>query len=167
MRMKLVTIVAGVILSGVSTLAQSDAEKTFNTIKSLAGVWEGKNSMGDAVRVANRITAGGSALVSEIQSDMKGRSEDMISMVHMDGNRLLLTHYCAAGNQPRLVASTSPDGKTIIFDFLDATNLANSDTGHMQRVIFTIRDATHHSEDWYFRDHGKEIVEKFDLARKG
>jgi len=63
-------------------------------------------------------------------------------------------------------ASSSPDGKTITFDFVDATNLDSPDAGHMQRVVFTIRDANHHSEDWHFLDHGKEIVEKFDLERK-
>lgn len=166
MKPKQFAVAAVVILSGVWAFAQSESEKTFDTIKSLAGNWEGSNSKGDPVRVSYRITAGGSALMSEIKSQMGGHSEDMITMIHMDRDRLLLTHYCPVGNQPRMQASSSPDGKTIIFDFVDATNLVSPDVGHMQRVIFTIRDANHHSEDWHFLDHGKEIVEKFDLERK-
>ena len=166
MKAKAYALTAVLILSGLSAFAQSEPEKTFATIKSLAGDWEGKNSMGNAVHVSYRTTAGGSAVLSEIQSQMQGRSEDMITMIHLDRDRLLLTHYCAAGNQPRMQASVSPDGKTITFDFIDATNLASPDAGHMQRVIFTIRDANHHSEDWHFLDHGKEIVERFDLERK-
>ena len=166
MRAKPFTIAAFVILSGLAAFAQSESQKAFDTMKSLAGDWEGKNSMGDRVGVSYRMTAGGFALMSEIQSQMKGHDEDMISMIHMDRDRLLLTHYCAAGNQPRMQASSSPDGKTIIFDFVDATNLASQDAGHMQRVIFTILDPNHHTEDWHFVDHGKEIVEKFDLQRK-
>ena len=37
-------------------------------------------------------------------SEIKGK-EDMISMFNLDGDRVVLTHYCAAGNQPRMVAS--------------------------------------------------------------
>jgi len=85
---------------------------------------------------------------------------------HMDGDRLLLTHYCEAGNQPRMSATASPDGKTITFNFLDATNLISPDAGHMHRVVFTFVDANHHTEDWQFLDHGKEMVEHFDLQKK-
>jgi len=88
---------------------------------------------------------------------MKGHNEDMISMINLDNDRLLMTHYCSAGNQPRMVATASPDGKTITFDFLDATNLSSPDAGHMHRVIFTFVDANHHTEDWLFIAQGKEI----------
>jgi hypothetical protein len=117
-----------------------------------------------AVQVSFRDTAGGSALMSEIHGH---GPENMVSMFHLDGpNRLMLTHYCGAGNQPRMTASTSPDGKTITFDFLDATNLATPDAGHMQRVVFTIVDANHHTEDWTFAaGQGKEMKEFFDLHR--
>ena len=92
--------------------------------------------------------------------------ENMISMIHMDGpNRLVMTHYCSAGNQPRMAANASPDGKTITFDFFDATNLATPDAGHMQRVVMVVIDANHHTEDWNFNDHGKEMKEFFDLHR--
>jgi len=78
----------------------------------------------------------------------------------------MLTHYCGSGNQPRMQATVSPDGKTFSFDFVDATNLASPDAGHMQHVVFTIVDANHHTEDWTFLDHGKQMKEFFDLHRK-
>ena len=65
-----------------------------------------------------------------------------------------------------MVASLSPDGKTVTFDFLDATNLAAPTAGHMHHVIFSIVDANHHTEEWRFIQNGKEIVETFDLHRK-
>ncbi len=151
------------LLTASAALAQSSAQKSFDQIKSLTGSWEGKSAQGKPVRVTFRDTAGGSAVMSEIQGH---GPENMISMFHLDGpNHLLLTHYCGAGNQPRMTASTSPDGKTITFDFLDATNLATPDAGHMQRVAFTILDPNHHTEDWTFADHGKEMKELFDLRR--
>ncbi len=116
------SLLLGMLFTTFNLLAQSTPQKSFDVMKSLAGNWEGKTTMGDPVSVSYRLTSGGSALMSEIQTEMKGRSEDMITMIHLDGGRLLLTHYCAVGNQPRMQASTSEDGKTITFDFLDATN---------------------------------------------
>ena len=156
-----------VVLAAISAAAQSVGQKSFAAMKSLTGEWEGKNQMGEPVEVSYRLTAGGSALMSEIRSKQGKIAEDMISMIHMDGERLLLTHYCHAGNQPRMQASMSPDGKSITFDFVDATNLNNSQPGHMQRVVFTFTDSNHHTEEWHFQAAGKELVQKFELEKKG
>jgi hypothetical protein len=65
-----------------------------------------------------------------------------------------------------MMATTSPDGKTFTFEFVDVTNLATPDAGHMKRVVFTIVDATHHTEEWTFAGGpGKEMKEFFDLHR--
>jgi hypothetical protein len=155
------------LLAAMAAFAQSNGQKSFETMKSLSGNWEGKDSMGGAVAVSNRLTAGGSALMSEIKTNMHGKNEDMISMINMDGDRLLLTHYCSAGNQPRMQASLSPDGKSVTFTFVDATNLAGPDTPHMQSVTFNFIDENHHTEEWRFAVPGKEMVQRFDLQRKG
>ncbi|MBZ5682372.1 MAG: hypothetical protein LAO24_19950 [Acidobacteriia bacterium] len=150
-----------VVLAATAALAQSAAQKSFDQVKSLAGTWEGKSPMGE-LQVIFKVTSNGSAVMSEILGH-----EDMISMVHLDGpNRLMLTHYCAAGNQPRMQAKTSADGKTITFDFVDATNLASPDAGHMRSVVIAVVDPNHHTEEWTFIDHGKEMKELFDLRRK-
>jgi hypothetical protein len=153
-----------VTLAATAALAQSDAQKSFAQLKSLSGDWTGKASKGNALEVTFRETAGGSAVMSEIHGH---GPENMVSMFHMDGpNRLLITHYCGAGNQPRMQASTSADGKTITFTFIDATNLATPDAGHMSQLVIAVLDANHHTEDWTFLDHGKEMKEFFDLRRK-
>jgi hypothetical protein len=161
--MKTLRIAACIMLFTTAVVAQSDAQKSFDQLKSLAGSWEGKNSMGQSVEVSYRMTAGGSALMSEIV----GHGETMISMINFDGpNRLLLTHYCAVGNQPRMQASASPDGKAVTFNFLDATNLDSPQSGHMDHVVIALLGPDHHTEEWNFIDHGKEIKEFFDLTRK-
>jgi hypothetical protein len=163
--MKALRIVVSILLmlSAAAVFAESDAQKSFDQLKSLTGSWEGKNSKGEPVQVSYRVTGGGSALMSEII----GHGEDMISMIHFDGaNRLLLTHYCAVGNQPRMQASASPDGKTITFNFLDATNLDNPQSGHMDHVAIAVLDPNHHTEEWTFINHGQEMKEVFDLKRK-
>jgi hypothetical protein len=116
------------------------------------------------VPVNIKVTAGGSAVMHEILGQ---GPENMITMFHLDGpSRLLMTHYCGAGNQPRMQASVSPDGKTITFTTVDVTNLASPGAGHMQHMILTLLDANHHTEEWIFLDHGKESREVFDLRRK-
>lgn len=147
---------------GCAAVAQTAAQRAFATIKSLPGTWEGKGHDGQTFQVTFKITGGGSAVLSEIQVP----KEDMVSMIHLDGpDRLLLTHYCAVGNQPRMQASVSSDGKVITFNYVDATNLA-PDSGHMQKMILTVLDENHHTEEWLFVDHGKEHREIFDLHRK-
>jgi hypothetical protein len=148
------------LLAATSAFAQSDAKNTFDHLQSLTGTWEGKASDGNTMKVVFRPTSGGSALLSEIMG-----KENMISMINMDNDRVLMTHYCAVGNQPRMQASMSPDGKTITFTFVDATNLAGSKAGHMDRLVITIPDADHHTEDWTFVQEGKEMKEHFELAR--
>jgi hypothetical protein len=157
-------IFALLALTATTALGQTDAQKAFNAIKSMPGIWEGKAADGHALQVSFKVVSGGSAVMSEI---IGTGPEDMVSMFNLDGpNRLLLTHYCGAGNQPRMQAGVSPDGKTVTFTFVDATNLATPDAGHMQRMILTLLDENHHKEEWTFVDHGKEMKEVFDLHRK-
>jgi len=158
-------IMLALAFAATAAFAQSDAQKAFSTIKTLPGTWEGSGMEGkgpnDTVRVDFKITGGGSAVMSEILG-----KENMISMFHLDGNRLLLTHYCAVGNQPRMQASISPDGRTLTFNYVDATNLTSPDAGHMQKMVLTLLDENHHTEEWTFVDHGKEHKALFDLHRK-
>ena len=151
-----------VLLISTAALAQSAAQKSFEQLKSLAGSWEGSLD-GQPLHVSLRVTSKGNALLHE----MKGAGpDDPITLFHLDGERLLLTHYCDAGNQPRMVATISPDGKTIVFDFVDATNLLSSQMGHMQRVTFTFIDSDHHTEKWEFAmADGKQMGGLLDLKR--
>ena len=158
-----VLLLALLALAATAALPQTDAQKAFASAKALSGAWEGKAPDGRALQVNFKTTAAGSAVLSEILVP----NEDMVSVIHLDGpNRLLLTHYCASGNQPRMEAKVSPDGKVITFTYVDATNLSSPDAGHMQRMVLTMVDDNHHTEEWTFLDHGKEMKELFDLHRK-
>jgi len=154
------TIAALFVLLTVPAFAQTDAKATFDHLKALNGNWEGKASNGTVVKLVFRSTSGGSALVSEILGD-----ENMISVFHLDNDRLLMTHYCAAGNQPRMQASGSPDGKTVTFKFVDGTNMASPKAGHMNSLVINMPDADHHTEDWTFVQDGKETKEHFEVVR--
>jgi hypothetical protein len=149
-----------VVFSASLVMAESDAHKSFDLLKGMEGNWTGKNQQGQPLQVTFRLTAGGSALMSEIHGH---GAENMVTMFHMDGDRLLMTHYCGAGNQPRMKVIAS-DPKSVSFEFFDGTNIGPGD-GHMQHVTFTQSDADHHLEEWTFLDHGKEMKELFTLER--
>ena len=131
-----------VVLMSLSTLAfaqhdmqkpavQSDAQKSFDQMKTLAGSWEGPVTTvppepdieGKVMQISMRVTSMGHTLMHEATGS--GRPDDPITMFVVDGDRLLLTHYCDADNRPRMVGKMSPDGKTVEFEFLDISgNLA-------------------------------------------
>lgn len=167
--MKSLRFVLSVVLLSLSTVAfaQSDAQKSFDTLKNLAGSWQGVVAGtgspvdGKAVQLSLRVTSLGNALMHEMKID--GRPDDPITMLYMDGDRLLLTHYCDAGNRPRMVGKISPDGKKVDFEFLDIAG--NMQYGHMHHAAFTVLDANHHIEDWTFMEGEKPVQVHFDLQR--
>ncbi|SRR5713101_1707399 len=171
--------VLSVVLISLSTMAfaQSDAQKSFDKLKTLAGVWQAsvtvdppQPDMGDGTKaqVTLRVTSRGNALVHEMHEigkpDDPTRYDHPVTMLYLDGDRLILTHYCDAGNRPRMVAKTSPDGKKVEFDFLDLSG--SNQYGHMYHAVFTIIDADHHTEDWTYMTPGdKPVHAHLDLKR--
>lgn len=152
-----------VLLLGASVSAQSPAQRSFASLTGLAGHWRGTDTLGHRVQITFRVISGGSALLSELVEPEE--QEDMITMFHLDGHRLLLTHYCSAGNQPRMEGTASSDGKTITFDFIDATNLKPHQIGHMRRLVIRLLDPDHHTEEWTFVENGKETKAISDMRR--
>jgi hypothetical protein len=141
--------------------AQSDAQKAFEIMKTLAGSWEG-SIMGLSTHITIRVTSSGNAIMHEAIGP--GRPDNPITMFYVDGDRLLLTHYCDSGNRPRMVGKISPDGKGVEFDFLDVAG--NTQRGLMNQMVFTTIDANHHSEaaTWMLPG-SKPMVGQFVLTR--
>jgi hypothetical protein len=156
---------------------QASAQLAFARLTTLAGTWKGQAAMGQQpgmtnapVRVSLRVTSGGSALMHEMvpegrSDDPSSGDDDPITMLYIEGDRLMLTHYCDSGkNRPRMVGKLSPDGKTVEFVFLDISG--GTRNGHMSQAAFTIIDADHHTEDWTFTTPaGKPNQAHIDLVR--
>jgi len=98
--------------------AQSDAQKAFEKLKTLAGSWQG-SVMGMSVQATIRVTSRGNAILHEMTSS--GMPDNPITMIYVDGDRLLLTHYCDSGNRPRMEGKISPDGNSVEFTLFDIT----------------------------------------------
>ncbi len=142
------------------------ARQAFDRFKKLEGAWTGRSTKGWEEVVNYRAIAGGSVVVGT--SFDAHPNETMMTMIHMDGDRLMLTHYCVAKNQPRLVATGFADnGRAITFEFLDGTNLVSRDRGHMDKVVFRFTDDDHVSSRWTWYQDGKESwMEEITLVRK-
>jgi hypothetical protein len=168
-----------IFLMSLSTIAfaQSDAQKSFDKLKTLAGNWTGPATLnppqsemadGTPMQLSLHVTSRGNALVHEMREagkpDDPNHYDHPLTMLYLDSDRLLLTHYCDAGNRPRMVARTSPDGKTVEFDFIDVAG--STEYGHMHHAVFTFVDANHHLEDWTYMTPGdKPVRAHLDLQR--
>lgn len=157
-----ISVVTALFLASSALWAQSDAQKVLDKFKSMAGTWQGKSPTGDTSEVTYRLQAGGTAAMAELQMGDEG----MTSMFYVDGDQLLMTHFCPSNNQPRMKATISPDLKTVSFDFLDATNLPGPQAGHMHRAVYVFSDADHYSEEWTWRKEGKDTKFHYEVTRK-
>jgi hypothetical protein len=162
------------VLIAATAFAQSDAQKSFDQLKTLAGTWTGpvtadppQPDFGDKpVWLSMRVTSRGNAILHEMKqpgTPDDPTKDDPVTLLYMDNDRLTLTHYCDAGNRPHMVARSSPDGKTVEFDFVDVAG--STHYGHMHHALFTFIDANHHTEDWTFMVGDKPIHAHMDLQR--
>jgi hypothetical protein len=176
--MKSLRILLPVMLVTLSTvaLAQSDAQKSFDKLKTLAGVWTGRiitdphdaNMEKAPARVVLRITSRGNALVHEMSDGSKAddptKYDHPVTMFYVDNDRLTLVHYCDAGNRPRMSGGLSPDGNKVEFKFLDLSG--GNEQGHMEHAIFTTIDENHHIEEWtYMMPGDKPMHARLELER--
>jgi hypothetical protein len=161
-----------------AALAQSDAQKSFDSLKTLAGEWEGTVTvnppmpeMSDGnnnIHISLRVTSRGHVLVHEMQEAGtpldSTKYDHPVTMLYLNGDQLNLVHYCDAGNRPHMVGRKSADGKTVEFEFADLSGANNY--GHMNHSVFTFVDADHHVEDWIYMMPGdKPVHAHFELHR--
>jgi hypothetical protein len=169
----LFVLVAATVFAADTTAVQSEAQKSFTTIKSLAGEWEGTVTSADApemsgakMHISLRVTSRGNVLVHEMQETGTPldatKYDHPVTMFYVDGDQLTLIHYCDAGNRPRMTGKMSPDGKTVEFELKD---ISGSPEYHMHHSVITIIDANHHTEDWTFMMGDKTMHGHFDLHR--
>ena len=134
----------------------------WNRMKSLVGAWKGTTE-GKPVAVTYALVSNGTALMETLEGDHDTR---MITMYAPDGASLLATHYCAAGNQPRMRATGSPDGRSLAFEFVDVSNASGPPGEVMRNLVVTFVDADHFRRTWTSRAaDGKEHSSVFDYTR--
>lgn len=131
------------------------AAKAFEQFQSLAGDWQGTDQDGQTVRLSYEVVAGGSAVLEHIDVEGDQGAHNMVTLYHLDGDALMLTHYCAARNQPRMRAQGLAADE-VRFEFVDATGLASAGAGHMHRAKFEFKDEDRLTSSWTWNEDGAD-----------
>jgi hypothetical protein len=112
-------------------------------LKKLAGTWVAADKDGkptDQVVSVVRLTAAGSAVHETL---FPGQPHEMVSVYHLDGKDLLMTHFCSLGNQPRMKADPKSPANQIRWQFAGGTNLDPAKDKHMHEGTITFIDDDH------------------------
>ena len=126
---------AALLGAGLALAAGEKSNAGFEKLKSLAGEWEGKTTDGKPVKATYKVTSGGSALSETLQA---GTEPEMLTVYHMDGGQLMMTHYCS---------------------------LAKADAPHMHHLVVAFDDADHITQKWTMKGMGDQEA-TFHLERK-
>lgn len=147
---------ACVLASGQSAGITSNAPASLDTMKALAGTWQGSITTDSPAWATDkplpltiRVASHGNALVHELDT---GGPE--ITVFYTEGDHLALVHYCDFGNRPHMATHSSVNGKVITFDLTEAPG--SDQIGHVSKAVFTLIDANHHTEDWVFLPTGQK-----------
>lgn len=119
-----------------SATPAADAPSGFKRLAALAGEWEGRFPDGRAHRIVWRLSAGGTVL---IETWTLSPTRESLTLYHLDGARLIATHYCPQGNQPRLALAPSGDPARLAFAFADGTNLQVAGRSHQHSFDIEFR----------------------------
>lgn len=154
-----------VILISILLIAFNVWAGPLDHLKALEGDWNGKFADGNEIKVTYTTISGGNAVMETFRLP---DGTDMRSIYHMNGEKLMMTHYCESGNQPRLQSASAAEGNDVTLNFLDITNLGAEPkmSSYLYRVVFHFGDDDQLSQDITWMIQGKESTNKLTLVRK-
>jgi hypothetical protein len=164
--MRLLTLFAALAFCGKAGDTPANPTDTFERMKTLAGEWDadlpGFGKIGDSIRLVSNGKA--------IEETLGTPADNEVSLYMRDGNRIVLTHFCAMtpdGHQVRLeTAPLASAPGSIVFAFLDAINLHDPAAPHMRQVVMTFTDRNHLSEKWTKTENGKDTIFDLNFVRR-
>ncbi|MEZ5897290.1 MAG: hypothetical protein R3C40_02975 [Parvularculaceae bacterium] len=158
------------LVSAASHAAEADtsvsnetaATAAFDRLKALEGAWRVADPEDHPLRIKFYPTAGGSSLVESWE--VNGRSHSL-TIYHRDGNKLLATHYCPQGNQPRMELTKIND-EQISFAFHDITDLDAESEQYQHDLAFNLYSDDHIIRSEQYRDgSGGDYPSQLNLSR--
>jgi hypothetical protein len=168
--------VSAIVLMALAIPAGADEKKEegakaapLERLKKLEGTWVSADKEGkptEQVVSIFKITAGGSAIHETI---FPGTPHEMVTLYHQDGKEVMLTHYCAAGNQPRMKLDPQSPADELQFKFAGGSNLDPAKDMHMHEGSIKFLGPDRIEWQWQGYHDGKPAEEhkvKLTLIRK-
>lgn len=132
-----------------------------DAVRALEGRWTSETPYGDSEHTFT-VTSSGS-VVREIM--MPGGEFEMTNMYHLDGNSIVMTHYCGAGNQPRMRATSFEDG-VLAFESDSVTDLKDPKEHYMGTMTLKFISDDVVEQHWMSIEDGVESeIGVFKLTR--
>lgn len=145
----------------------TDAQRAdlLDSMKSLEGEWTMVDDKGNTLTAAVFSVSSSGSVVREIM--FPGQPHEMTNVYHMDGPSMVVTHYCAGGNQPRMRARADSDPAVIVFERDGVSNLTKPEESYMGGLTLNRKDADTLTAHWtsYVGDKESGVVD-FELKRK-
>jgi hypothetical protein len=166
-RSRVLLLLAPLVVVPVLAHSQGvDGKVAFERLKSLAGTWQGEAGHGQPgapATVTYRVASGGSVVEETL---FPATPHEMISMYHLVNGELVLTHYCAMANQPRMRldrAASTPE--RLVFAFDGGTNFDPAKDTHVHSGVVEWKGDSLHNL-WTVYSGGKETGRnEFVLSR--
>lgn len=152
----IVVLGSGVLVAaGESAATAADHQAAFDRLKSLVGVWKGHHTTSDGpeMGVEYSLTGSGTALTERL---FAGTPHEMLSVYYMERGELVLTHYCAMGNQPRMKLVAGGKDGDLRFDFAGGTNLDAATSTYIHGGRISILGPDRFDADWHVWSQGKQ-----------
>ena len=126
-------------------------EIMFSAVSSLAGKWQGEEVEGQASLSVFEVTSRNSVVRETM---LPGTENEMTNMYSLDGNDLVMTHYCAGGNQPTMRATSFEDDQ-LVFHFEDVRDLKAADEVYMGELTIVFVDDNTIEQHWRALSNGE------------
>ena len=150
----------------INPKAPQPAAAALAALKALEGEWldaDGTFGSKGAVAARYHVTGRGTTVVEAFPVDTP---HEMVTVYHAEGDDLVLTHFCTAGNQPRMRAKTF-DGKVLQFAFDGGSNLDPAVDSHMHAVTLRFVGPDEIVAEWTNWAGGKsDHASSFRVTRK-
>ncbi|RNC80661.1 MAG: hypothetical protein ED559_02320 [Phycisphaera sp.] len=156
---------AGTDSGGVNVANTPDETQAtaMDTMSQLEGEWQLVGEDGELGPGSTfKVTSAGS-IVREIM--FEGFGHEMTNVYHMDGDQIVCTHYCAVGNQPRMVAAAD-GGNSFDFQVDYVSNLLPTHDHYMGGLKLVLVDDNTLEQHWTTFNKEGEVAGEMTFVMK-
>ncbi len=136
-----------------------DAARLFSQLKDFEGEWRITEPSRDTI-VTFEVIASGSAVVERWTMSPTRTS---MTVYALDGDDLIVTHYCPQENAPRLKLVRTDSNGIHRFSFLDGLNLQDKEGSHQHAFWMQVKSSSQFVRGETYIKNGSEYVATEDL----